>query len=230
MRDASGPATDHFHVTQTQKGYFVRGQFVAEGSELDLQLKAELKGTEGSTKTDLKRESDELQDLGAELLTLRTDLFNRLSLPEKLQEALAEAKRITNFEGKRRQMQYVGKLMRKLEDAEVQAVRAALDEQRNGSAAEKLQLHLAEQWRDRLIAHEESLAIWLDQFPRTDIQQIRALIRQARKDAPAQDKAAESQGLAPRKGRAYRELFQLVREQLDNAAEEANTESREDDA
>lgn len=212
------------------KGYFVRGQFVAEGSELDLQLKAELKGTEGSTKTDLKRESDELQDLGAELLTLRTDLFNRLSLPEKLQEALAEAKRITNFEGKRRQMQYVGKLMRKLEDAEVQAVRAALDEQRNGSAAEKLQLHLAEQWRDRLIAHEESLAIWLDQFPRTDIQQIRALIRQARKDAPAQDKAAESQGLAPRKGRAYRELFQLVREQLDNAAEEANTESREDDA
>ncbi|WP_353234587.1 ribosome biogenesis factor YjgA, partial [Diaphorobacter ruginosibacter] len=193
-----------------KKGYFVRGHFVAEGSELDLQLKAELKGTEGSTKTELKRESDELQELGGELLTLRADLYNRLQLPEKLQEAIAEARRITNFEGKRRQMQYVGKLMRKLEESEVQAVRAALDEQRNGSAAEKLQLHLAEQWRDRLIADDDSLSVWLEQFPRTDIQQLRALIRQARKDAPAEDKAAQSQGLAPRKGRAYRELFQLV--------------------
>ncbi|QIL72410.1 DUF615 domain-containing protein [Diaphorobacter sp. HDW4B] len=213
-----------------KKGYFVRGQFVAEGSELDLQLKAELKGTDGSTKTELKRESDELQDLGKELLTLRSDLFNRLALPEKLHEALLEAKRITNFEGKRRQMQYVGKLMRKLEEGEVAAVRQALDEQRNGSAEEKLSLHLAEQWRDRLIAHEESLAIWLDQFPRTDTQQIRALIRQARKDAPAEDKAAESQGLAPRKTRSYRELFQLVREQLEDTKTQSDAESHEDDA
>ena len=213
-----------------KKGYFVRGHFVAEGSELDLQLKAELKGTEGSTKTELKRESDELQDLGTELLTLRSDLFARLDLPEKLHEAITEAKRITNFEGKRRQMQYVGKLMRKLEDDQVAAVRAALDEQRNGSAEEKLQLHLAEQWRDRLIAHEESLAVWLEQFPRTDTQQIRALIRQARKDAPAEDKAAESQGLAPRKGRAFRELFQLVREQLEDVKTQAAEQSHEDDA
>ena len=47
-----------------KKGYFVRGQFVAEGSELDIQLKAELKGTPDASRTDLKRESDELQDLG----------------------------------------------------------------------------------------------------------------------------------------------------------------------
>lgn len=213
-----------------KKGYFVRGQFVAEGSELDIQLKAELKGTDGSTRTELKRESDELQNLGKDLLSLRADLFNRLNLPEKLHEAILEAKRITNFEGKRRQMQYVGKLMRKLEESEVAAVRQALDEQRNGSAAEKLSLHLAEQWRDRLIAHEESLAVWLEQFPRTDIQQVRALIRQARKDAPAEDKAAESQGLAPRKTRAYRDLFQLVREQLEDTKTQSDAESHEDDA
>ena len=59
-----------------KKGYFVRGQFVAEGSEMDIQLKAELKGTPDASRTDLKRESDELQDLGKELLSLRTDLFN----------------------------------------------------------------------------------------------------------------------------------------------------------
>ncbi len=195
-----------------KKGYFVKGHFVAEGSELDLQLKAELKGTPDASRTDLKRESDALQDLGKELLTLRGDLFDKLNLPDKLADALAEAKRITNFEGKRRQMQYVGKLMRKLEPELVDAARLALDEQRKGSADEKLALHLAEHWRDRLIADDEALDAWLAEHPGTDIQQLRALIRQARKDAPPADKAAESQGLAPRKGRAYRDLFQLVRE------------------
>ena len=146
-----------------KKGYFVRGQFVAEGSELDIQLKAELKGTPDASRTDLKRESDELQDLGKELLTLRADLFDAVGLPDKLVEALAEAKRITNFEGKRRQMQYVGKLMRKLEPELVQAARQALEEQHKGSATEKLQLHLAEQWRDRLIADDDTLAALLDE-------------------------------------------------------------------
>ena len=199
-----------------KKGYFVKGKFVAEGSELDVQLKAELKGTTELTKTDLKREMDALQDLGKDLLSLRSDLFKRLQLPEILQEALAEARRITNFEGKRRQLQFVGKLMRKLSEDEIAAVKAALDEQRSGSATEKMALQLAEQWRDRLIAEESALSIWLEHFPDTDVQQLRSLIRQARKDAPTAHEAqvSESTGLAPRKGRAYRDLFQLVRQQL----------------
>lgn len=215
------------------KGYFVRGQFVAEGSELDIQLKAELKGTSESSRTDLKRESDALQDLGRDLLTLRADLLERLQLPEKLADALAEARRIINFEGKRRQMQYVGKLMRKLDEATVQAAQAALQEQHSGSASEKLALHQAEQWRERLIAEDGALAEWLEQFPRTDTQQIRALIRQARKDAQPEGKVANvqvSQGLAPRKGRAYRELFQLVREQMGDAGTEAHDEGTQSDA
>lgn len=215
-----------------KKGYFVKGQFVAEGSELDLQLKAELKGTQDASRTELKRESDELQELGKELLTLRSDLFNRLGLPDKLADALAEAKRITNFEGKRRQMQFVGKLMRKLEPEVVQAVRDALDEQRSGSAKEKLALHQAEQWRDRLIADDGAQAEWIAQYPGTDIQQLRALIRQARKDAPGAHEAAvaESQGQAPRKGRAYRELFALVRAQISGATEEPETDDDGEDS
>ena len=200
-----------------KKGYFVRGQFVAEGSEMDIELKAELKGTPDASRTDLKRESDELQDLGKELLGLRADLAESLGLPDKLIDALAEAKRITNFEGKRRQMQYVGKIMRKLDPELVLAARQALEEQHKGSATEKLNLHLAEQWRDRLIADDNTLAPWLAAHPDTDTQQVRALIRQARKDAQPDGKIANvqvSQGLAPRKGRAYRELFQLVREHL----------------
>ena len=214
-----------------KKGYFVRGQFVAEGSEMDIALKAELKGTPDASRTDLKRESDELQDLGKELLSLRADLFARIGLPDKLVEALAEARRITNFEGKRRQMQYVGKLMRKLDDDTVAAVRTALQEQRSGSAADKLALHLAEQWRDRLIAEDSAQAEWIAHHPGTDIQQLRALIRQARKDAPGAHDAtvAQSQGLAPRKGRAYRELFVLVRTQVGGPDDADGNEAPQED-
>ncbi|TAM42267.1 MAG: DUF615 domain-containing protein [Burkholderiaceae bacterium] len=197
------------------KGYFVHGKFVAQGSELDLELKRELKGSDAPSRTDLKRESAELQKLGEDLLLLRADLLKPLDLPEKLQDAVQEAKRITNFEGKRRQMQFIGKLMRLLPPGTPLAIRAALDEQHSGSAQETLNLHLAEQWRDALIADEDALGRWLGEFAQTDTQQLRALIRQARKDAKP-----GKPGEAPRHGRAYRDIYQLVREQLttkDNA-------------
>ena len=192
-----------------KKGYFVRGQFVAEGSELDLEFKRELKGTSDATRTDLKRASTELQKLGEDLLTLRTDLMARLDLSEKLVDAVAEAKRITNFEGKRRQMQYIGKLMRGLDDEQLGAVHAALNEQLNGSAEDNLRLHQAESWRERMVADDEAVGEWIAQFPGTDIQQLRSLVRQARKDA-----VPEKPGEAQRHGKAYREIFQLLREQL----------------
>ena len=204
-----------------QKGYYVRGQFVAEGSELDLEYKAELKGTDAASKTDLKRESTELQTLGEELISLRKGLLTPLDLPEKLMDALAEAKRITNFEGKRRQVQFIGKLMRLLQAEspdKLEAVKAALAEQHNGSAEAALALHRAEQWRDKLIAKETALGEWIDAYPATDTQQLRALVRQARKDVQAKP-AADLPGETQRHGRAYREIFQLVRDQLTDAAQ-----------
>ena len=196
-----------------KKGYYVKGHFVAEGSELDLELRAEQTGGEPS-KTELKKESTELQKLGEALLTLRTDLFERLALPEGLLVALDQLKRITNFEGRRRQLQYVGKLMRGLEPETLQAVRDALEEQRSGSAQQTLALHAAEKWRDDLIASDDALQSWLAARPDTDVQQLRSLIRQARKDsAPTQDEI--SRGLVPRKGRAFREIFQIVRDRLE---------------
>jgi ribosome-associated protein len=200
-----------------KKGYFVRGQFVAEGSELDLELKAELKGTEGLSRTDRKKDSDDRQDLGVELLTLRTELMDRLNtqghITDLLREALAEARRITNFEGKRRQMQYVGKLMRKLSEESVAAVKDALNEQRMGSTKDTLALHLAESWRDRLMADDAALQEWMNEYPSTDSQQLRALVRQARKD-DVTTKADIAKGLLPRQSRAFREIFQLIKEQF----------------
>lgn len=205
-----------------KKGYFVRGQFVAEGSALDLELKAELKGTDGASRTDMKRESDALQDLGEELLELRADRLAQLALPDKLMDALAELRRITNFEGRRRQAQFVGKLMRKLDDDAVDQARAALAEQRRGPAREAALLHHTEQWRTLLLQDDEALSRWMTQYPATDVQQLRALVRQARKDA-----VPEKPGLAPRHGRAYREIFQLLREQL-NQPENSAAEDDDD--
>ena len=193
-----------------KKGYYVKGQFVAEGSALDLEYKRELKGTDAPTRTDLKRESTELQKLGEDLLTLRQDLMTKLELPDKLIEAVAEVKRITNFEGRRRQMQFIGKLMRQLDPARLDDIRTALVEQHTPSAQETQLLHSAEQWRDRLIADDDAAGQWMNLCPGTDSQQLRALIRQARKDAKP-----EKPGQAPRHGRAYRDIFQLVREQLE---------------
>lgn len=196
-----------------KKGYYVKGHFVAEGSELDLELQAERGGGEPS-KTELKKEGAELQKLGEDLLALRGDLFERLALPDKLLEALEELRRIRNFEGRRRQLQYVGKLMRGLDEETLEAVRAALDEQRSGSAQQTLALHAAEKWRDDLVASDDALQSWLAAHPETDAQQLRALIRQARKDgAPTPDEV--SRGQAPRRGRAFREIFQIVREHLE---------------
>ena len=182
------------------KGYWSNGRFV-KPEEIALEEVGP------PSKTQLKAEAGEKQALGEALLTLRADLMARLDLPEKLLDALAQARRITNFEGRRRQMQFIGKLMRPL-DAE--PIRAAIDEQANGSADLTLALHLAEQWRDKLIASDETLGDWLNDYPATDSQQLRALIRQARKDIAK----PETPGEAPRHGKSYREIFQLVKQAM----------------
>lgn len=212
-----------------RKGYYVRGQFVAEGSELDEELRRE-QLADGPSKTELKAQSAELQALGEQLLSLRADLLQPLALPARLLEALQELQRITNFEGKRRQSQYVGKLMRQLPGEDVAAIRAALHEQRQGAARDTLRLHAAERWRERLIAEDAAVNAWVTQFPDTDVQQLRALVRQARKDAaaPADTAAARARGQAARQGRAWRELFQLIQAALARA--EAAGPSPDDEA
>ncbi len=184
---------------KTIKGYWSNGRFV-KPEEIALEEVGP------PSKTQLKAEADEKQALGEALLTLRADLMARLDLPEKLRDALKDAKKITNFEGRRRQMQFIGKLMRPLDP---EPIRAAINEQLNGSAELTLSLHLAEQWRDRLIEDDDALNEWMNTQPETDAQQLRALIRQARKDAKP-----EKPGEAIRHGKAYREIFQLVKEQM----------------
>ena len=188
------------------KGYWSNGRFV-KPEEIALEEVGP------PSKTQLKAEADEKQALGESLLTLRADLMARLDLPDKLLQAIADAKKITSFEGRRRQMQFIGKLMRPLDPEPIQG---AINEQANGSAQLTLQLHLAEQWRDKLIESDDALGKWLTTYPATDAQQLRALIRQARKDA-----VPEKPDAAPRHGKSYREIFQLVRHAMAAEADEA---------
>ena len=121
-----------------KKGYYVKGVFVAEGSERDLELKRERKAEsqidpDKPTRTEMKAASDALQKLGIDLITLRDDLLASLDLPETLVKAIDEHNRITHREGKRRLVQFVGKLMRKLDDEQLGAVRNALKAQARGT-------------------------------------------------------------------------------------------------
>jgi ribosome-associated protein len=194
---------------RSRKGYYVEGSFVAAGSAADQQFRTELQGTDEPSRSARKRDSEGLQELGEALLTLRADLFAGLPLPDKLRDAIVELKRITNFEGRRRQKQYVGKLMRVLDAEVVDAITAALGSQQQQAAEEARRFQQIERWRDELLADDARLGDWLQAYPATDAQQLRALVRQARKDA-----GASRPGEPPRRGRSYRELFILLRGQM----------------
>lgn len=191
-----------------RKGYFVRGEFVAAGSERDLELQALERG-DAPSRTELKQEADALQRLGVALIALRADALERLGLPDALLLALREARRLSDHGARRRQLQFIGKLMRRLPADLLDAARAALDQQQRGSAAETAALHAAEDWRERLLGDDAALSIWLREHPSSDAQALRALIRQARKDAQP-----SPAGLAARHGRAYRELYAHLRDTL----------------
>jgi ribosome-associated protein len=153
------------------------------------------------SKTRLKQKSHALQALGVQLTELSAERLDRIELPDSLRDALEDYRRTKSFEGKRRQLQYIGKLMHNADEA---ALREAVAEATLGSAQNTLALHQAEQWRLALITDDEAMTRWLHEHPETDTQQLRSLVRAARRDAA---------GLKPedRQPRSFRELFQFLR-------------------
>ena len=156
------------------------------------------------SKSQRKRESTELQVLGAELVELPEAAFQALPLPEDLHEAMREYRRTRSHEGRRRQMQFIGKLMRGVDP---EPLREALAGARLGGARDSLLLHQAEAWREQLLAEDEALTRWAREHPGSDLQQLRQLVRAAR----AQAREAGAPGQAPRQARSHRELFRFIR-------------------
>lgn len=152
------------------------------------------------SKSQLKREMHALQVLGAELVELPKDALKRMPMPEDLADAVLAARRITDHEGKRRQMQYIGRVMRSLTEQETDALRAALEANRGVNKAETARLHWIENTRERLLADDDAFTTFLREHPGADAQTGRTLIRNARKEA--------QQGKPPR---YFRELFQWIK-------------------
>ncbi|MDD5241362.1 MAG: ribosome biogenesis factor YjgA [Sulfuricella sp.] len=155
---------------------------------------------EGPSKTQRKQEMHALQGIGEQLVELNKARLAQLNLPETLLDAVLEAKRLTKHEAIRRQMQYLGKLMRTV-DAE--PIQAKLDEWNNVTRAHSAKFHQIEHWRDRLLSNEHALSELLAEHPRIDIQQVRTLIRNAQKEAAANKPPKNS-----------RVLFKLLRETI----------------
>jgi ribosome-associated protein len=149
------------------------------------------------SKTRLKREMLALQDIGEALVALPEGRLAELGLPERLREAVLEARRISKFGALRRQLQYIGRLMR---EADSVSIAARLEAWSGQSRQATAYLHVLERWRERLLEDDRALEDLLATHPDTDVQRVRTLVRNARRE--------QALGRAPA---SYRELFQVLK-------------------
>ena len=153
---------------------------------------------EFASRTKKKQHVEELQKLGVALVDLPLAQLDALALPDALLKAVLEAQRITSHGALRRQMQYIGKIMRKVDPEPVRAALATIAGQSTAARASQMRL---ESWRTRLIGDDAALTAFAGEHPGADLQTLRTLIRNARKEI-AEHKPP----------RAQRELFRVLRE------------------
>ena len=155
----------------------------------------------GPSKSELKRQMTERQKLAEVLAALSSDALKTIPLDEAIKAAIAETNKIKSFEAIRRHKQYLGKLMRFLDEEELDVIQKRLDAIQGISKAETAKLHHLESYRDRLIADDAAFTKMIEQYPDMDIQNMRTLIRNARK---------EKETNKPPK--AYREIFRILKD------------------
>lgn len=158
------------------------------------------------SKTQQKKHMLSLQALGAELVALNDSQLASVELPENLRDAVVAAKSMTKFEARRRQLQYIGKLMRTVDP---EPIRARLDVWKANSREHTARLHRIERWRDDLLADEAAFAEFIAAYPHADAQQLRTLVRNTQRER-ADNKPPKN----------YRALFQLIRQALEEKTED----------
>ncbi|MCU6433733.1 DUF615 domain-containing protein [Undibacterium sp. Jales W-56] len=156
---------------------------------------------ERPSKSQLKRESDALQKLGQELIDQPRDRVKRVPMPEDVRDAILECQTIKDHEGRRRQLQFVGKKMRTLDEAEVALIQKTIDSWKGKSKSDTAAMHALERKREKLLTDDKALTELLEQNPELDVQHLRTLIRNARKE--------QAENKPPK---AYREIFQILKE------------------
>jgi ribosome-associated protein len=172
---------------------------------------------ERPSKSELKRQMTALQKLGAELVAEPRDRVKRVPMPEDVKEAILECQQIKDHEGRRRQLQYVGKKMRTLNDEEIAVIQKVIDSWKGASKSETAALHAVERKRDKLLAEDQALTQLLEEHPQLDVQQLRTLIRNARKE--------QAENKPPK---AYREIFQILKSLQKPAPRSADEEEQDD--
>jgi len=156
---------------------------------------------ERPSKSELKRQSNELQKLGETLIEAPRDRVKRVPMPDEVKDAILMCQTITNHEGRRRQLQFVGKLMRTLDEEEVAVIQRTIESWKGTSKAEAAALHALERRREKLLADDKALTQLLEEHPQLDVQHLRTLIRNARKE--------QAENKPPK---AYREIFQILKD------------------
>ena len=159
---------------------------------------------ERPSKSQLKRDMTALQKLGVQLLELPVSQFKSLDLPETLRDAIDLARKITSHEGRRRQLQLIGKLMRTV-DAE--PIQDAISRMNGEHRAEALRHHAIEHWRDQMLARDAALTEFRLRHPTINFERLEQLVKEARAEQSSQ-----------RPTRASRELFRLVRDTIDQGS------------
>ena len=166
----------------------------------------ETDGVDKISKTKRKQQMLELQDLGEELVALSKDALKKTPMSDELREAIKEYQRIPTHGAHRRQMQYIGKIMRNEDTA---PIIEKLKQLKGSSTAATALLHRIERYRTEMIANDAAITQFLADFPAVDAQPLRALVRNARKEA---------EQVKPPK--AYRELFQLIKTALETPVDD----------
>ncbi len=152
------------------------------------------------SKSQMKREMIALQKLGELLVDESKDRVLRVPMPDLLRDAILECQRVKAHEGRRRQIQYIGRLMRELDDAQVAAIQKVVDGWKGLSKSETAALHALERLREKLLADDHALTELIAQHPQLDAQQLRTLIRNARKEQEQQ-----------KPPKSTREIFQILK-------------------
>lgn len=161
---------------------------------------------QGKSKSQLKREMTALQDLGANLVKLSNKELSHMPLPEKLAEAIKLARNINSNSGLRRQMQYIGRLMREMDATPIQNAYELL---KSGKRESAQQFHQIEAWRDNIIAEgETAIEAFLADHPTAERQRLRQLLLNIKKE--------QNQNQPPK---STRQLFRYLRELLEPDAD-----------
>ncbi|MEZ5525201.1 MAG: ribosome biogenesis factor YjgA [Pseudomonadales bacterium] len=141
---------------------------------------------EEKSKSQLKREVEALQELGKRLTGLNDEQLGQVPMPDTLERAIREYKRLKKGEALRRQLQYIGRLMRSLEETEIEAIDQTIKRFDASQVEHAQRFHLLENWRDRLLNDKDALTDYLGQHPLADAQHLRQLIRNAQKEQAQQ--------------------------------------------